>query len=233
MNKYCCFVPIIATMLLSLIPAAFCAPEGKLIEEKIDGITVLVYVPGDYDPAKKKYPLIVGCHGGGQSGKEIYFAWHKAADERGYIIAAPNFDEYDKQKEVKLGNFMLDVVKEIRSVYRIDSTRIVLVGNSSGASVCYGVGLFYPEVFTAIAPCSGHSSYLKNFPWKPGLKKVPVYILHGENDPYHPLEELYKEEEKLKRCGYDVKVHVNKNLGHAYPNALNTPVPDWIDRGFK
>ncbi len=231
MIKNICIMSMAAVLLLPS-PQLSAASRGRLIEREIDNVTVLVYVPGSYT-VEMKYPLIVGCHGTGQTGEEIYNAWREAADRRGYIIAAPNFDDYDRQKEVKLGKFMLDVVKEMRSVYRIDSTKIVLVGNSGGASVCYGVGLYYPDIFTAIAPCSGHSSYLDKFPWKPGLKKIPVYILHGEKDPYHPLEELYKEENILKRCGYNVKVHINKGVGHAYPNALETPVPDWIDRHFK
>ena len=63
MNKHYCSVFVVAALSLLFIPPAFCAPKGELIEEKIDGVTVLVYVPGNYDPAKKKYPLIVGCHG--------------------------------------------------------------------------------------------------------------------------------------------------------------------------
>jgi len=228
---FACVAIIIAAAFIS--PFSSAADEGKFLENKIDDVTVLVYVPGNYDPAIKKYPLIVGCHGGGQSGKEIYFAWRGAADERGYIIAAPNFDDYYKQNELRLDKFLFDVVKDIRSTYRIDGSKVVLVGNSKGAKYSYMEGLTYPEVFSAIAPCSGNSSYLDGFPWRPNTKKIPVYILHGEKDPYFPLEELYKEEEILKRCGYNVKVHVNKGKGHAYPNALETPVPDWIDRGFK
>ncbi|MDD5009679.1 MAG: dienelactone hydrolase family protein [Syntrophorhabdaceae bacterium] len=233
MRSISLFASIAIIILAISIPSfSFAADEGKLLEGKIDGVTVLVYIPKGW-VIEKKYPLIIGCHGGGQTGREIYNAWHRAADERGYIIAAPTFGDFFKQKNRKLDEFILNIVKEMRSTYRIDSTRIVMVGNSMGASCTYWVGLMHPEVITAIAPCSGYSPYLKGFPWKPGLKKIPVYILHGEKDPYAPLEEMYKEEAKLKSCGYDVKVHVNKGIGHAYPNALETPVPDWIDSHFK
>ncbi|MFA5094424.1 MAG: dienelactone hydrolase family protein [Candidatus Omnitrophota bacterium] len=231
-NKIIFIISAIVVLLSLSQPQLPAASRGRLIERKIDNVTVLVYVPGDYT-VERKYPLIVGCHGAGQSGEEIYNAWREAADKRGYIIAAPNFEDYYKQKGLRLDVFLLDVVKEMRSTYRIDRSRIVLVGNSRGARYSYLVGLVYSNVFSAIAPCSGNSSYLDGFPWRKSVKKIPVYVLHGELDPYFPLDEMYKEEKELKRYGYKVKVHVNKGVGHAYPNALETPVPDWIDRHFK
>ncbi len=209
------------------------AKEGEVVRDTLGSFIYYTYIPPNFNMAKK-YPLIVGAHGSGQTGYEIINAWKKSADKRGYIIVAPTMPYDTDWDKVSVDNLFLDIVKEVKKKYKnIDKKKIIFTGNSAGAGDTYNVGLCNPSVFKAAVPCSGRYGFLKHFLRRKPTKKIPVYILHGDKDPYFPLAEAYQVQELLDKKHYKVKLFVNKGLGHVYPEMSDTPVPDWIDKNFK
>ncbi|MCK9554861.1 dienelactone hydrolase family protein [bacterium] len=209
------------------------AEEGEIVRNELGSFIYYIYIPPNFNRAKK-YPLIVGSHGSGQTGYEIINAWKKSADKRGYIVVAPTMPYDTDWDKVSVDKLFLDIVKEVEKKYKnINKKKVIFTGNSAGAGDTYNVGLCNPSVFKAAVPCSGRYDFLKNFLRRKPTKKIPVYILHGDKDPYFPLAEAYQVQELLDKKHYKVKLFVNKDLGHVYPEMSDTPVPNWIDNNFK
>lgn len=208
------------------------AMGGQIIEDEVDGFKVYIFLPWDYS-MWHKYPLIVGSHGSNNTGMEIIKGWKSVANKRGYIVVAPTIPDATDWSKIDIDKIFIDIVKMVRSKYNIDNARVLMTGNSAGAGHTYYMAIKHPEIFRAAAPSSGCFRFLRGFPWKSGVKKIPIYILHGENDPLFSSDEAYKVKKLLERCGYSVQIYIGTGAGHAYPDMEKTPVPDWIDKGFK
>jgi poly(3-hydroxybutyrate) depolymerase len=64
--------------------------------------------------------------------------------------------------------------------YNADLNRIYLMGNSSGGSAVWNMGVKYPERWTAISPSAAPLDDT-SFPYEK-LKTVPVLVVHGDMD---------------------------------------------------
>jgi len=64
--------------------------------------------------------------------------------------------------------------------YNVDPNRIYLMGNSSGGSAVWNIGVKYPERWTAISPSAAPLEDA-DFPYEK-LKTVPVLVVHGDMD---------------------------------------------------
>ena len=64
--------------------------------------------------------------------------------------------------------------------YNADPNRIYLMGNSSGGSAVWNIGVKFPERWTAISPSAAPLED-SNFPYEK-LKTVPVLVVHGDMD---------------------------------------------------
>lgn len=215
----------------SAYDAASAAMKGEVTESQVDGFTVYIFVPSDYN-RMHKYPLIIGAHGASQTGMEIIKSWEKTADERGYIVAAPTVSGQADQDKIAAEKVFIDIVKTVESKYNINKDKVIMTGNSMGAGYTYSIGLKHPEIFAAVAPSSGSAGALKGFPWKSGLKKIPVFIMHGDSDRILPPENAYQAKIILEHYGYRVKMYIGEGAGHGYPDISLTPIPDWIDNNF-
>jgi predicted peptidase len=64
--------------------------------------------------------------------------------------------------------------------YNADPNRVYLMGNSSGGSAVWNLGVKMPEKWTAISPSAAPLEDA-NFPYEK-LKTVPVLVVHGDMD---------------------------------------------------
>lgn len=142
-----------------------------------------VYVPSKVREAPQKAaPLVFACHGYSCSG-EIYMGnsgWNRVADQYGCIVIFPcavygvrrggssktvdqpvdnvplpawnvNMDP-DRPDEVKYFKYMLsDAVQH----HCVDTKRIFVTGHSMGSLMTQYLATFVPDMFAAVAPCSG------------------------------------------------------------------------------
>jgi phospholipase/carboxylesterase len=98
--------------------------------------------------------------------------------------------------------------------FTVDPRRIVLVGNSDGATYALGLGLANGDLFTrvvALAP-----EYL---PAVPRLGRPPVFVAHGLTDDQHPIDQTSRRiVPQLKAAGYTVD-YQELAVGHSLPPA--------------
>jgi poly(3-hydroxybutyrate) depolymerase len=186
----------------------------KKVEMNVDGFARhwFEYVPSiaKTNP-DKKLPLLVVMHGSGQTGAIMvpYTEWYKVAEERGLIAVFPTgypvaFPNATPRPGWNLGTdinpvddvkFINEMVKNIKSKYSIDSTRVYLTGQSFGGFMSHHMAMMSPEVFAAVGSTSGPilaafkdktigiSNPAYKFPAGVNTKyEMPVWMVMGEFD---------------------------------------------------
>lgn len=96
--------------------------------------------------------------------------------------------------------------------YRLEPSRLVLVGFSQGTMLALHAGLRRPAAPAAIVGYSGllaGPEHLGEISARP-----PIQLIHGEADDLIPVEALHMAREALGSAGLLVEWHVRPRLGH-------------------
>jgi poly(3-hydroxybutyrate) depolymerase len=156
-----------------------------------------LYVPSGYN-GTRAYQLIVALHGLGANEDSFMDSYARTvptlAEQRGYIVAAPlgfrvdgfygfnvfNDTSTSDHRRLELSERdVMEVLSRVRKDYRIDDSRIYLMGHSMGAIGTWAIGAKYPEIWAALAPFSG----LGNPATIERMKHIPQIVVHGDADP--------------------------------------------------
>ena len=183
--------------------------EKKFIKE----IKYLFYLPETYDKdTTVKWPLILFLHSAGERGDDLgkvkgvgipkLIANGKKIQ---FIVVSPLVP----LEEIWNPDFLVWILKDIKSKYKVDENRIYLTGLSMGGYGTWETAQKYPGIFAAIAPVCGVGD--PGQAWK--LRHTPVWIFHGANDPIVPVNNSIIIADSLKQ--YDnVKLTIFPNAGH-------------------
>ena len=179
-----------------------------------------IYVPTAYTGAKA-FPLIVALHGLGGTEDSFFDGYNKAlpplAEQHGYIVAAPLGYRVDGSYGWGLGTPPADpntrrtqelseqdvmhVLQRVRQTYKIDESRIYLMGHSMGAIGTWKIAPKYPDIWAAIAPISGNGAPAT----LERIRAVPEIIVHGDADPTVAVSGSRTMVAKLKELGAELK----------------------------
>lgn len=155
-----------------------------------------VYVPKAYSPAKGA-PLVIALHGLGGNEDSFFDQYSKLppqlAEQHGFLLAAPHGFRVDgfygstimgggdaaARRRVEYSEKdVLEVVRIMKATYKVDESRIYLIGHSMGAIGTWALAAKYPDIWAALVPFSGTGS--------PALaermKAIPQLVVHGDND---------------------------------------------------
>jgi fermentation-respiration switch protein FrsA (DUF1100 family) len=180
----------------------------------------LLYLPEGYaDQPEVSWPLILFLHGYGDRGDNPYLL-AKASPlmyirEQGplpAIIVAPllsAFQGYSSFPE----EYLDGVLKEIQANYRVDPQRLYLTGLSMGGEAAYRFAVHRPETFAALAPLSAYVDS-QTYAGLALIKDLPVWAIHGADDPLIPLERGRQPVEALQAAGGNVKLTVLAGHDH-------------------
>lgn len=177
-----------------------------------------IYVPAQVrNHPERPVPVVFACHGYTCTG-EIYLGnsgWNRVADQFGFLVVAPTavYDTIDGKGEnqaCKFENtqlpawnifgkperpdeiaFFRHMLEDLQSRYAVDHGRIYATGHSWGSMMTQYLGMAMPDVFAAIAPCSGvlfdeHDEvFLRNPQLISALDcDLPVWMFVGEMEPW-------------------------------------------------
>jgi poly(3-hydroxybutyrate) depolymerase len=179
-----------------------------------------VYVPKAYS-GKNVYPLIIALHGLGATEDSFFDSYDKQipklAEEHGYIVAAPfgyrvdGFygmslfgnpqDESVKRRAEYSERDVMNVLALMRKNYRIDESRIYLMGHSMGAIGTWHLGAKYSEVWAALAPFAGFGDPTT----VAKMKHIPEIVVHGDADPTVPVSGSRAMVAEMKKQGVQVQ----------------------------
>jgi poly(3-hydroxybutyrate) depolymerase len=179
-----------------------------------------MYVPTSYTGAKA-FPLIVALHGLGGTEDAFFDNYASAlpplAESHGYIVAAPLGYRVDGSYGWGLGNppadpatkrtqdfseqDVMQVLQRVRQMYKIDESRIYLMGHSMGAIGTWKIAPKYPDLWAAIGPISGSGAPAT----LERIRTVPEIVVHGDADPTVPTNGSRTMVAKLKEMGTEVK----------------------------
>jgi predicted esterase len=174
-----------------------------------------VFIPKTYD-ASRPVPLVVALHGLGASEDSWMDGYQRQlpalAEKYGYIAVSPlgyrvdgfygysyGNDAASRRKQALSEQDVIQVLARVRQQYRIDDTRIYLMGHSMGAIGTWVLAAKYPDIWAALGPIAGTG----NPQAVSNMKHIPQFVVHGDADPTVPVAGSRNMVAQMKSLGVD------------------------------
>ena len=115
-------------------------------------------------------------------------------------------------EELRMARLMADFIRGLVA----DARRPVIVtGFSQGAILSYAVAALVPELVAAAVPVAGYlPERVEPVGSAKDHRKVSIRAIHGEKDPVLTLARARSSVERLRKSGFDVKLHEHPGVGH-------------------
>jgi predicted peptidase len=237
---------ITLAVLLTSALSGFCAEEtpsptpGTQVEQALrtsDGANLgyLLYLPKDYDPAKKS-PMILFLHGRGESYGPLSLVakwgpprFAARGDELPYVLVSPQCPGDDSWSKPTQQQRLVELLDHIVKTYAIDEDHICLTGLSMGGYGSWRLAADHPQRLSAVVPVCGGGDPAD----AEKLKDLPIWVFHGDQDRAVPFERAVEMVEAIKKAGgTKIRFTSLEHIGHnCWSAAYATPeLFDWIGR---
>jgi predicted peptidase len=180
----------------------------------------LLYLPRNYGE-REDWPLLLYLHGGkGRGDDASLLDWYplpRMLSRDGtypFMALIPQCPAGEMWTDTELLKALLD---DIATRYKVDRSRIYLVGYSMGGTGAWYMAYKHPEIFAAVAPMSGNT----NPWWASRLKDIPIWAFHGGKDNLIPVSETEEMAEAIRKEGGSIKVSVDPERGHSPPSTAD------------
>ena len=119
----------------------------------------------------------------------------------GWGLGNPPNDATTKRVQDLSEQDVMQVLAHVKQQYKIDESRIYLLGHSMGGIGTWKIAAKYPDIWAAIAPFSGSGQpeTIERF------KQIPEIVIHGDNDPTVNVNGSRTMVAKMKELGVEVK----------------------------
>jgi len=185
-----------------------------------DMLTAVFEPPAE--PRSKPRPLILALHYGGQvtpgTGKEFAeLLVLPALKGLGAVILAPDCPGHGWTDPVS-EEAVLALLASAGKTRNVDERRVVIVGFSMGGAGVYRLAARHPELFSAAIAVAGPAA-------AEDLEaggRVPMFIIHGENDEVVPVGEARAAFRALRKGPAPARLDIVPGLTH-YQTAAYVP----------
>ncbi|MGH7600132.1 MAG: prolyl oligopeptidase family serine peptidase [bacterium] len=212
--------------------------ERRFVNAQGESMRYLLFVPKEYDH-KKKYPLVLWLHGGGARGDslKLIISWGdkhgplfiaRTDNQSAYpcFILAPQcpldklWSDPDSEKPRDEIRLMLEILDSIQKEFRIDDSRLYVMGISMGGYGTWDIIARRPNMFAAAIPICGGGN-----PAKAALmKNTSVWAFHGDEDNMVDVKESRRMIEAITRAGGKPRYTEYQGVGHnAWERAFAEP----------
>ena len=137
--------------------------------------------------------------------------------------------KYILQESKKAENVLKNYIFEVSNYYKLNYSQICLSGFSQGCMMSLNVGLTSEKEFSCIVGFSGKiinmqdlSSRIKN--------KTNILLIHGENDPIVPPNNLLEAEDFFIRNKIKIETLMIKNCDHHIPIQASSAALNFIKK---
>jgi predicted esterase len=202
-------------------------------------IEYAVFVSTKVDP-KKKSPLVIGLHGLGTPPAVWLARITDAAQDAGYIVAAPmgytvtgwygaNGPSPGRGSMPNLGELserdVLNVLDLMKREFNVDERRIYLAGHSMGGAGALHLGIKHKHLWAAVGVSA--PAVRTQFHGPDDLeqaREMPMILIQGDDDRAVPVEQTRKWAEKMKALGM---THVYREIrGGTHASTLDLGARD-------
>ena len=220
---------------------------NRSIAVRGDDYPYSVYVPRAYDPSKR-WPVILFLHGSGERGADglrstqigVAAAIRANPERVPAIVVFPQAPTETRWLGEPADAAMAALEATIAEFHG-DADRVYLSGLSMGGYGTYHLALAHPDTFAAlVVVCGGllphdttaavQQSPLTRNSADPyaftahALRRLPIWICHGDADPVIPVEESRRMLVQLRGEGADVQYNEYHGVGHnAWERAYADP----------
>jgi predicted esterase len=150
------------------------------------GSRYYLQLPPEYHH-QRAYPVLLVLHSADGSAKEMLRRWRDLAAHHGYILAAPEWSagsseyQYTEEEHARV----LDVLRDLRRRFQVDSDRVFLFGFEEGGNMAYDLGLAHPDQFAGVMPMGARPKWFAIHYW-PNAQYLPFYVVNGGGDGDNP-----------------------------------------------
>ena len=137
--------------------------------------------------------------------------------------------DYILQESKKAENILNNYIMEVNNYFNLNYSQICISGFSQGCMMSLNVGLTSEKEFGCIVGFSGKiidkqdlSSRIKN--------KTDILMIHGENDPIVPPNNLLEAEDFLIRNKIKIETLIIKNCDHHIPIEASSAALNFIKK---
>jgi predicted peptidase len=134
-------------------------------------------------------------------------------------LGNPPADPITRQVQERSEQDVMQVLQLMKQNYRIDESRIYLMGHSMGGIGTWKIAAKYPDIWAAVAPFagSGTPATLER------MKQIPQFVVHGDNDRTVNVRGSRTMVEEMKKLGIEHKYIEVAGGGHSDVVAPNLP----------
>ncbi len=141
-----------------------------------------VMLPPEYRPGRP-YPVLVVLHQDGETLKKTLERYGYYSRLYGYVLVAAEWGtgfggayRYSDDEHQRV----LDVIRDMRFHFHVDSDRIFLSGFGEGGNAAWDIGLSHPDLFAAVIPIASDPNPSFILKYWPNAIHLPFYLINGE-----------------------------------------------------
>lgn len=159
----------------------------------------MVRIPADYD-VNTRYPLVMVLHGRGVDGfvQSIYFGLFDRVDSHQFVLIYPDGLSIEGRKQWRFTptccdtpadeaadisdvSYLTGLIEEAAATYSLDTSRIGLIGHSSGGFMSLTMACEASHLVTSLVNLAG-STFVDIEKCLPSTERVSVLTVHGDLD---------------------------------------------------
>jgi predicted peptidase len=188
--------------------------DPRLLRRSLNERPYRLWVPADYD-GSRSYPLVLFLHGGAGRGRDNE---RHLLDGNGMLInmfvtTQPRFPSIVLAPQTSSEHGVeqtLAVLRHVLKEYRVDRTRIYLIGQSLGGYGALDLLASEPALFAAavVIATGGQASGVRRY------AMLPTWFFHGERDDVIPVEQPRRIVAAIRRAGGSVRYTEYRGEGH-------------------
>jgi hypothetical protein len=141
----------------------------------------VLQLPPEYSHGRPT-PLLVVLGAPAERPRDILDRFAPFAARHGYLLAAVEWSRnnalygYSPDEHARV----LDVLRDMRRHFNIDSDRVFLSGYGDGGNMAWDVGLSHPDLFAGVLPISAFPKLNFVLPYWRNAMYLPFYVVSGD-----------------------------------------------------